>query len=368
MKLFTCVACRQIVHFENSQCMRCGHALAYLPDRGILTALEPVPEDAAAFTALDPTVAGVRYRHCGNRLDHEACNWAVPETDAQRFCRACRLNDVIPTLAEPGAAEAWIKLERAKRRLVHTLLELGLPVEPRSDDPAGLAFAFKQDVPGEEPVMIGHDHGLITINIAEADSPFREKTRIELGEPYRTLLGHFRHEIGHYYWERLVDGSAALDEFRQRFGDERASYEEALQRHYRHGAPTDWPSRFVSSYASMHPWEDWAESWAHYLHMVDTLETARSFGIALRPSATGSGGEKAARTLEVRLRRLDFDDFEDLMHAWVPLTIALNSLNRSMGLSDLYPFVLPEAAVEKIRFVHDVIERSAQESDKGDRP
>jgi hypothetical protein len=360
MKLFTCAACGQVVHFENSRCTRCGHALAYLPDRGILSAVEPLAEDAATLTVLDPTVGDSRYRHCGNRIDHDACNWAVPGTDEHRFCRACRLNDVIPNLSDPAAHDAWLTLERAKRRLVYTLLELGLPVEPRREQPAGLAFAFKQDLPGQERVLIGHDQGLITINVAEADSPFREKTRIELGETYRTLLGHFRHEIGHYYWERLVAGSPFLEAFRTRFGNERVSYEEALERHYREGAPRDWPSRFVSSYASMHPWEDWAESWAHYLHMVDTLETARSFGIALRPSATGPGGEQAAGTLVVRVRRLDFDDFEDLVRAWVPLTIAVNSLNRSMGLGDLYPFVLPEPAVDKIRFVHDVIERSAR--------
>ena len=206
--------------------------------------------------------------------------------------------------------------------------------------------------------MIGHDAGLITINVDEADSPFREKTRIELGEPYRTVLGHFRHESGHYYWDRLIGGSSALDDFRRLFGAERASYDEALQAHYRDGAPADWPTRFVSSYASMHPWEDWAESWAHYLHMADTLETARSFGLDLHPRATRTTG--AAGELELRARRIDFDDFDDLMAAWPPLTVALNALNRSMGLADSYPFVLPAPAIEKIRFVHDVIERAAR--------
>jgi hypothetical protein len=236
------------------------------------------------------------------------------------------------------------------------LLQLGLPVESRTDDPEhGLAFAFKQDQPGEEHVSIGHEHGLITINVAEADSPFREKTRLELGESYRTLLGHFRHEIGHYYWETLVADSPHLEAFRQLFGDERASYEEAITVHYQTGAPRDWPSRFVSSYASMHPWEDWAESFAHYLHLVDTLDTARSFGLALRPQA----GLRDRHKLEVGMRRLDFDDFDDLEAAWVSLTVALNSLNRSMGLPDSYPFALPEAALKKIRFIHDVVEKAS---------
>jgi hypothetical protein len=293
-----------------------------------------------------------RVRRCGNHLDG-ACNWAVLEADPHPFCQACRLNEVIPNLSEPKNRDAWIRIEQAKRRLVYQLLALGLPVEPRSEYPRGLSFAFKQDLPGGEKVMIGQEAGLITLNIAEADSPFREKTRLSLGESYRTLLGHFRHEIGHYYFERIVEGSSFIQPFRELFGDERASYDDALTVHYRDGAPGDWSTRFVSSYATMHPHEDWAESWAHYLHMVDTLETARSFGLALRSHVA-----KGKHKLEVATRKLDFDDFDELSQAWVPLTIALNSLNRSMGLPDLYPFVVPEAALRKIRFLHDVIEKS----------
>jgi hypothetical protein len=352
MKLFTCAACHQPVHFENSQCTHCGHALAFLPNHATLTAIEPVVDAPGIFVALGSGAKGERYRLCGNQIDHAACNWAVPEAESQRFCRACRLNQTIPNLADPKAKEAWLKLENSKRRVVYTLLGLGLPVEPRAENPEGVAFEFKQDLPGQDKVMIGHDNGLITINIAEAESPFREKTRLELGETYRTLLGHFRHEIGHYYWDRLIAKSAMLEPFRQLFGDERPSYDEAVAMHYKNGAPPDWPNRFVSSYASMHPWEDWAESWAHYLHMVDTLDTARSFGLALRPSVQLGDGDR-----ELRTRKLDFDDFDDLARAWFPLTIALNSLNRSMGLSDLYPFVLSEPALQKIRFVHDVVDQ-----------
>jgi hypothetical protein len=352
MKLFHCPACHEVIHFENWQCTHCKHALAYLPDRTTLTALDPVPGVAGVFVALGREAGGGRYRLCGNQVDHAACNWAVPESDTtHRFCRACRLNEVIPDLSDAKAKAGWLKLERSKRRLMYTLLALGLPVEPRTEDARGLAFSFKKDLPGEEKVMIGHDLGLITINVAEADSPFREKTRIALGENYRTVLGHFRHEIGHYYWDRLVADSPFIEPFRRLFGDERASYDDAVAVHYRDGAPADWATKFVSSYASMHPWEDWAESWAHYLHMVDTLDTARSFGLALR--STGGRGDAK---LEVKTPRLDFDDFDDLSRAWTPLTLALNSLNRSMGLNDPYPFVLPEPAVQKIRFVHDLVE------------
>ena len=370
MKLFVCPSCRQTLYFENSQCTGCGHPLAYLPEHDVLTALEPVPGGGdkadGVFVALGPPAKGQRYRRCGNQIDQAACNWAVAETDEHRFCRACRLNEIIPNLADPKAKQAWLTLEDSKRRLIYTLLQLRLPIEARAEgNPQGLAFAFKQDLPGEDKVFIAHDHGLITINIDEANAPFREKTRLELGESYRTVLGHFRHEIGHYYWDRLVDDSPALEPFRRLFGDERASYEEAAKVHYRDGAPADWRDRFVSAYASMHPWEDWAESWAHYLHMVDTLETARSFGLDLRPK---SGGEdpKADRKLEAHTRGLDFADFDELVGAWVPLTVALNSLNRSMGARDPYPFVLSKPAVDKLRFVHDVVERAGKQA-KADR-
>ena len=355
MKLFACSACQQTIHFENSVCTRCGHALAFLPDRGRLAAIEPVEGEAGLFVALGSRQQGARYRLCGNQIDHEACNWAVPEGDSQRFCRACRLNEVIPNLSDPAAKAAWIKLELNKRRMFYTLLELRLPVESRAERPDGLAFAMKQDLPGQEKVMIGHDVGLITINIAEADDPFREKTRQEMGEPYRTLLGHFRHEIGHYYWDRLIKDLRCLDPFRTLFGDETLDYATEQQRHYEAGPPTDWRDRFVTAYASMHPWEDWAETFAHYLHIVDTLETARTYGLALRPNAASG-----ASLPDMTARRLDFDDFDDLIGAWFPLTNALNSLNRSMGLPDLYPFVLSQPAIAKLRFVHEIVEKASE--------
>jgi hypothetical protein len=353
MKIFTCFACRQTLYFENTSCASCGHALAFLPDRGVLAAVDRRADDR--LVPVDPKLSGTAYRPCGNQVDHGACNWGVPAEEDQRFCASCRLNEMIPNLGDPRAKEAWLKLERAKRRLLYTLMSLGLPVEPRGGGTTGLAFSFKQDEPGVEKVFTGHSDGLITINVAEADAPFREKTRQEMGETYRTLLGHFRHEIGHYYWDRLVKETAFMPRFRELFGDPDADYDAAVERHYKQGAPADWPSRFVSSYASMHPWEDWAESWAHLLHMIDTLETARSFGLALQPKPVGGRLEPP-----LSIRRVDFERFDDLIAAWVPMTLALNSLNRSMGLTDLYPFVLSKPAIEKLRFVHEVMGEAAQ--------
>jgi hypothetical protein len=355
MKIFTCSACKHVAFFENSQCTRCGHALAYLSDRGVLSAMEQDTgsEPEAHFVALDPMAQGGRYRLCANYTQHAVCNWAIPEQDPNEYCLACRLNESTPNPSDASSFSSWQGLEIAKRRLVYTLLELGLPLETKQERPEmGLAFAFKSDGEGGERVLTGHCDGLVTINIKEADAPSREQTRLAMGESYRTLLGHFRHESGHYYWDRLVRDSSLLGPFRELFGDEQLDYAEAVKRHYA-SPKQNWSDLYVSAYATMHPWEDWAETWAHYLHMVDTLETAQSFGVALKPEPIGG-----ATSEPVAARRVHFERFDDLIAAWVPLTVALNSLNRSMGLADVYPFVLAERVIAKLRFVHEVVEHA----------
>jgi hypothetical protein len=355
MKLFSCV-CGQLLFFESVMCTRCKRTLAFLPDRGIVAAVE-ADRDGLWRNALNNSEdRGPRYRPCRNGREFEVCNWTVPAAERDEYCRACRLNQVIPNLSDPQARKAWHKLEIAKRRLMYTLMDLELPVASKTEDPErGLAFSFLEEDDTGARVFTGHSDGLVTINIAEADDPFRERMRLQMGEAYRTLLGHFRHESGHYYWDRLVAGTRWLDGFRKLFGDETRSYAEARDGHYRNGAPADWPSRFVSAYASMHPWEDWAETWAHYLHMTDTLETARAYDLALKPKPVARVAEDRTPTLSTR--RLDLHSFDDLIGGWVPLSVALNSLNRSMGLADPYPFVVPPPAVEKLRFVHEVIAR-----------
>ena len=243
----------------------------------------------------------------------------------------------MPDLGRQGHREAWYRLEVAKRRVVYTLLALQLPIVDRDDDPVGgLAFEFLADPddPSQPPALTGHEHGVIRINVAEADDSERERRRASLHEPYRTLLGHVRHEIGHYYWERLIAASAyRLQTFRAVFGDEREDYAAALQRHYAEGPPADWTSRFVSAYASAHAWEDWAETWAHYLHITDTVDTAAACGVSIRPS----------RRNEPSLRPLPPDaatpttPFERMMAAWYSLTYVLNNLNRGLGLRTATP-------------------------------
>ena len=357
MKIFGCDSCGHVVFFESVRCTRCGHALAFLPDHAVMSALEPEgnAETADHWRALAPLAAGGMYRLCRNSKDHAVCNWAIPCEDPNAYCRSCRLNHMIPNLSAPQTKEQWHRIEMAKRHLLYTLLGLGLPVETKAENPqAGLAFDFLQDGPSSK-VFTGHDGGLITLNVAEADNPFREKMREQLGETYRTLLGHFRHESGHYYWERLVEGGPKLESFRSLFGDERASYEEACQRHYQNGPPAQWWDRYVSAYASMHPWEDWAETWAHYLHMLDGLDTARAHGLSIRPP-TSSGSPEPS----LFMRRLNIHSFDDLIGGWIPLTLALNSMNRSFGTGDCYPFVLTAAAIDKLRFVHGIVEEQAR--------
>jgi hypothetical protein len=350
MKLFTCENCGQLLYFENTVCMRCGSRLGFLPDRLALSALAPGSDGSVAALA----APGTRWRSCAN-AEGAGCNWLVPD-GGNAFCPACRLNRTIPDLSQPGNAERWLRLEAAKRRLVYALIRLGLPLESRHDDEArGLAFDFLADPAEGEPVLTGHADGLVTINIAEADSAERERRRVELGEPYRTLLGHLRHEVGHYYWDLLVRDGGRLESARAMFGDESVDYGEALERHYDQGPPSGWQEDYVSAYAAAHPWEDFAETWTHYLHMVDTLDTAASFGLVVDPVVT----DDPALDTEVAFDPYGAIAVARLVDAWLPLTVAVNSLNRSMGQPDLYPFVLSPKVIEKLGFIHDLVRSGA---------
>ena len=349
MKLFECQQCGQPLYFENTRCERCGSTLGYLPEGELLSALEPLGGDAWGLFGR----AGDRtYRFCAN-AQYGACNWLVQRDLEELFCLACRLNRTIPNLDNPEAREHWRRLELGKHQLVYSLTRLGLPVRSKHDDPErGLAFDFLEAYdPGDTPTT-GHENGVITIDAAEADPAEREQRRAQLHEPYRTVTGHFRHEVGHYYWELFRDDDW-LRCFRTLFGDERDDYGQALRRHYNEGPQPNWRDNFVTAYASSHPWEDWAETWAHYLHIVDTLETAYAFGVAPRNWI----GKHPCASAELEGDPYRAVDFDCLIEAWLPLTYAVNSLNRSMGQPDLYPFVLSPAAMQKLRFVHDSIRR-----------
>ena len=357
MKTFNCT-CGALIFFENVSCVSCGRELGFLPDLLRLSSLEP--GDGELFKANEARQDKQRYKKCQNYAKESVCNWMIPAgsppgSGTDSFCISCRLNQTIPDLSRAENHALWLRMEVAKRRLVYSLLSLKLPVANKEDDPVkGLAFAFlanqtKPDGTVKE-VLTGHENGLITLNIAEADDSFREKVRTAMGEPLRTLLGHFRHEIGHYYWDRLILGSKFIGQFRELFGDETLEYEEALKKYYSSGPPANWGENYISAYATAHPWEDWAESWAHFMHIQDTLEVANDFGLV----------GKSVRLDPRDARRktwLSSEDitFEGIIGAWAELSLALNSINRCMGISDAYPFVLSPAIVKKLGFIFEMI-------------
>jgi hypothetical protein len=349
MKLFKCQNCGNTIHFNNDVCLACNSRIGYIRRLFDMSALEP-NEDGSWTALAEPERS---YFFCENATQG-ACNWLVPADSGETFCLACRFNLTIPDLSIPDNHDRWRRIEQAKKHLFYSLTRWQLPVPRRADDPEyGLAFEFLADpvdAAGNvvETVLTGHSNGLIQINIAEADDAERERRRALMGEPYRTLIGHFRHEVGHFYWNLLVKDRGGIASFTEVFGDPQLDYDAALQNHYANGPKPDWQQTFISAYASAHPWEDFAETWAHCFHMVDGLETARSFGIF--PADLPAG---AIHPTEVG--PYEATSIDQVIAAWIPLTVAINSINRSLGQPDLYPFVLTEAIVSKIDFVFRLI-------------
>ncbi len=372
--------CGAPIFFRNSVCLACGTPLGYEPESTRLLPLmaaslpgswkiwqaaqpeQTLQTDAAAGSNAGLPESALLYKRCTNLQTPAACNWLVPvnaAADASQpavlLCRACRLNRIIPDLNDPDHPDngmLWGRIELAKRRLVSALLALGLPVASliTEDTRRGMAFDVLRAPDGGPPVMTGHKAGLITLNLQEADDAVREAVRAAMREPYRTLLGHFRHEIGHYYWDRLVPGSAWLEGFRSLFGDERQDYAACLQKNYAQGPSAEWWLHYVSAYASAHPWEDWAECWAHYLHMRDTIDTALSFGLA----SDSEQLEFTPFSLDCLYQpdHPEAQHFLDFLNDWTRLTTMLNEMSRSMGQPDFYPFVLPLKVVAKLHFIH----------------
>jgi hypothetical protein len=363
---YHCV-CGSTVFLRNSACLSCHRQLGYEPQRAQVVALHATELNGQWTIESEGhgnNLSGVRrYHRCANFYSASKCNWLrpvdiqLPDGD-EGLCLSCSLNRTIPDQNVPDNQVLWQRIEVAKRRLVSQLLALGLPVStlvrtPWQDAQRGLAFDFLRTQDPLYPVVTGHAFGVITLDAQEADDAHREATREALKEPYRTLLGHMRHEVAHYYWDRLVAGTPWIEPFRQLFGDERKDYAQALQTHYAIGAPFDWAQRYVSAYASSHPWEDWAETWAHYLHMRDGMDTARSFGL----EASDIVVDKPPYTLGALWdsTRPGAQAYLDFINNWLSITTVLNELSGSMGERDFYPFVLPTAAVAKLQLVHEVV-------------
>lgn len=353
MKLFQCENCNNPVFFENDKCEQCGYHLGYLDTTFDLLALPP------NLKQWQSPVDGLQnFVRCKNYV-YNVCNWLVPDTDATGFCKACKLNRTIPDIGIKKNLKKWRRIEVAKHRLIFQLQKLRLPVQSKLAHPkTGFCFDFlsrKDAGDNGKNLMTGHANGVVTILLSEADSVLREQMKREMNERYRTLIGHFRHEIGHYYWELLVySNEEVLNDFRELFGDERTSYGDALQNYYKNGPQKKWRKNFISKYSSSHPWEDWAETWAHYLHLLDTVETAHYFGIKIEPNLK----DKKHLRMKSIVDPYEESSFKKIVGKAIPLFSAINSMNRSMGIADVYPFVISKPVIRKMEFIHKLLKKN----------
>lgn len=352
MRLFRCDNCGNPVHFDNRACLNCGFRLGFVPEALAIHTLQ-LDADGQRWRRVDE--AQFVYRFCANAA-RDICNWLVPAESPEEFCIACRYNGLVPDPNTEIGLKRWRAIAEAQRHLFYSFLRWNLPRQSRREDPeGGLLFDLKDDeiLPDGscKPTLIGHDEGHIVIRTAEADDLTREQAREQLNEPYRTLLGHFRHETGHFIWNKMVRDPGKFDGFRAVFGDERVDYAQSLETHYKNGPPPGWGSSYISYYATTHPWEDFAECFAHVLHIVDSLETAHIYGIALAPLS------HAEMTAFANFDPYTVLDFEKIADVWIPLSVALNSIHHSMGERDLYPFILTPTIKAKLGYVHGLITR-----------
>lgn len=340
MKIFQCGNCHHPLFFESYTCENCGHLAGYRDtDRKMLTF-------GLSGYSLISDRESIEYKYCKNH-EYKVCNWLLEMNDPNDYCSACQLNRTIPNLSDRKNFPKWKNLEIAKHRLIYQLQKLGLLLPSKLRHEEGLCFDFiaKQNNP---KIMTGHANGVITILLKEADSVLREQMRMLMSEPYRTLIGHLRHEVGHYFWDRLVyNNQDVIFQFRKLFGDERADYGKALKLYYKQGAPENWQNSFISKYATSHPWEDWAETWAHYLHTMDMVETAHFIGLNMDPPDI-----LRDMVSKATIDPYAIQDFNTIIKTSVPIAFAVNSINRAMGIPDVYPFVVTQPIVQKMNFIH----------------
>lgn len=386
MKLFKCTRCHAVVFFENRSCGSCGALLGFDPLSQLMQAY--VIDDSAGPATLDASApveapesqpALPVWQPCGdpqtttvtpcfNRIAYDVCNWMVDDAaQGWRLCRSCRLTRTVPNLSYPDNVQRWSKIETAKRRLIHALNELGLAPQPKRDmsmrsgdgttteesdlDP-GLAFDMLLNGADGEKVLTGHANGVITIDLAETDDDKREALRVAMGEPMRTLLGHLRHEVSHYLqWCWIEPDPELIARCREVFGDDRNDYSVSLKQYYDNGAPADWQDRFISAYASSHPWEDWAETCAHWLLILAAVQTASSWGLSLGGPITAEPGSDDVSQV-VSAHQL-------VLTEWLPVAQFLNSMNRSLGLADSYPFLMPSEVLRKLACVQSLLDEAA---------
>jgi hypothetical protein len=347
MKIFECSHCFHPIFFENDTCENCNHKVGYLAPSFKMISLGPSnPQQAYSL------ITDGEYKFCKNH-EHDVCNWLIPLNSENNYCTACQLNRTIPNLSDSRNYEKWQKLEIAKHRLIYQLQILNLSINPKMKYPVtGLCFDFIAKR-GDVNIMTGHSNGVVTIILAEADSVHREMVRKQLSESYRTLIGHFRHEIGHYFWESLIQPNPEkLNEFRGLFGDEQKNYGQSLATYYQYGAPFNWQNEFISQYASSHPWENWAETWAHYLHIMDTTETAYYCGLKVSQNLSNADYMHSNPNFDP----YHCQNFDLILNTCIPLFSAVNNINRSMGMADVYPFVVSPSVIQKMKFIHNLLQ------------
>lgn len=334
MKPYSC-SCGQAVFCDNTVCISCGQLLGFDPMLGIIISLKKTLDSCLVDGQ------GKAYQLCANRRLYQVCNGIVPLDEPQgidALCNTCQLNRTIPVVERPKNLLRWQRLEAAKRRMIAGLAAVDLQVGAGNQNAAGpMRFDFMEDKRSHPDVLehfvsTGHKNGLITINLMEADDVQRVRQRELSGERQRTLLGHFRHEAGHYFYPQLV---VDIDAFKNLFGDPFADYELALRSYYDQGPSSGWGDRFISAYASSHPLEDWAECFAHVLHIQDGLETATAYGL-IKPS-------------------IQVSTLTEQLTSWNEFVISLNEINRSLGVRDPYPFVVSQIVSTKMNFVQESI-------------
>lgn len=350
MKNFSC-GCGATVYFESNHCVACKSELGWCLSCNTLRSIAADANDQ--YHCGEPT-CGKPLSKCHNYATEQVCNRCV-ETEAigegQILCNYCKYNETIPDLSIKGNREKWHRIELAKRRLLYTLDLLGLPYGTAAENfPVPLSFDFKGDATQKrtlwfnmnkvEQVYTGHASGKVTINIREADNVERERARMSFGEAHRTIIGHFRHEMGHYFWDVLVKNQCEA-ECVAVFGDHfDPDYGTALEIYYQNGAKENWKKNYISGYATMHPWEDFAESFATYLDMISVLDIAFHADelYAVEPTQAS---------------------FADISKHYSKLGLLLNEMNRAMGLLDLVPEVHTAGILKKVEFIHDLLSNAA---------
>lgn len=311
MQRFSCPACGTAAYFHNLTCV-CGQPLFFDPEARVML-------NQGEACANRPTIS---------------CNWIA---DGGQYCRSCAMSYVVPDLNVGDNLLMLARAESAKRWVLANLscwqwfTNADVGRRPR------FLMLSEYTSGRSEQIMMGHAAGEITINVTEADELIRLQRQRELGEQYRSMVGHFRHELAHFCFDRLSLSPEFLSEFRELFGDERQDYGTALLRHYE--APLAPGEDYITPYSTAHPHEDWAETVAHLLHLVDFSDSFVSAGLAMRGVPEG-------------FTPYSEPDTNRLINVATEIAIAINDINRALDNSDLYPFVLTGPVRQKLSFAH----------------